>query len=327
MRIMRNISTSVAEQTAASPLAEINDQYRAVFDAVNDGIFISDPTTGRFIEINQAGCQMFGYDKDELIGFDIEKLSSGIHPYTQEEAVAKGAGALSGELQTFEWQCKTKGGDLFWAEVSVRIAQFGPVAAMVANVRDITERKKLNAEVEYMAHYDALTGLANRFMFKTALEGAIAQSLRSGLAGTVMFLDLDHFKEVNDTHGHAIGDRLLCLVADRLQASGQVDMSVFRIGGDEFAILLDGPYESAQLAALANRLIATVSSPYVIDGMAVQIGASIGMAFHGPDARDPETLMSRADIALYRAKSEGRQTFRFYSSAMDGAGFSQVEHS
>lgn len=317
--------TNVAEQTAISPLAGINDQYRAVFDAVNDGIFISDLTTGRFVEINQAGCQMFGYDKDELIGFDIELLSSGIHPYTQEQALAKGSRARTGELQTFEWQCKTKEGDLFWAEVSVRITQFGPAAALVANVRDITERKKLSAEVEYMAHYDALTGLANRFMFKAALEGAIAQSLRSGLSGTVMFLDLDHFKVVNDTRGHAVGDRLLCLVADRLRASINVDLGVFRLGGDEFAILLNGPCESAHVAALASQLIATVCSPYVIDGTTVQIGASIGMALHGPDARDAETLMSRADTALYRAKSEGRQTFRLYGSTVDETGLSVGE--
>lgn len=317
---MRNVRADFAERVVASPLAGIDDQFRAVFDAVNDGIFISDPATGRFIEVNQAGCQMFGYEKGELIGCDIETLSSGVHPYTQEEAIAKGEKALTGELQTFEWQCRTKGGDLFWAEISVRMTQFGPVAAMVANVRDITERKKLTAEVEYMAHYDALTGLANRFMFKAALDRAIAQSLRSGLSGTVMFLDLDNFKGVNDTRGHAVGDRLLCLVADRLQASVHVDLGIFRLGGDEFALLLNGPCESEQIAALASRLISTLSNPYVIDGMAVQIGASIGVAFHGPDARDPEILMSRADIALYRAKAEGRQTFRFYCSAVDGTG-------
>jgi diguanylate cyclase (GGDEF)-like protein/PAS domain S-box-containing protein len=322
---MRDVLTKVAEQTAASPLADIDHQYRAVFDAVNDGIFISDPTTGRFIEINQAGCQMFGYHKSELIGCDIEMLSSGVYPYTQEEAIAKGTGAISGELQTFEWQCKTKAGDLFWAEISVRITQFGPIAAMVANVRDITERKKLSAEVEYMAHYDALTGLANRFMFEAALERAIAQSVRTGDSCAILLLDLDHFKEVNDTRGHAVGDRLLWLVAERLKAAVRVNEGVFRLGGDEFAILLNDPYEQAQIAALASRLIATVSSPFVIHGMVVQIGASIGMASHGPDACHPDTLMWRADIALYRAKAEGGQVYRFYCTAVDGTGTPHVE--
>ncbi|MFW6028382.1 MAG: diguanylate cyclase domain-containing protein [bacterium] len=299
-------------KAAASPLADLDHQYRAVFDAVNDGIFISDPHTGRFIEINQSGCRLFGYDKEELIGQDIEMLSSGIHPYTQEEAIGKGTRAFSEDLQTFEWQCKTKAGDLFWAEVSVRITQFGSTAGLVANVRDITERKKLSAEVEYMAHHDALTGLANRFMFMSALEQAIAQSLRTGNRCAILLLDLDHFKDVNDTYGHPVGDRLLCLVAERLQAGLRVNEGAFRLGGDEFAILLDNPCKPARTAALADRLVATLSSPFAIGDILVEIGASIGVAIQGPRARDADTMMSRADAALYQAKADGRQAYRFY---------------
>jgi diguanylate cyclase (GGDEF)-like protein/PAS domain S-box-containing protein len=314
---MSHVSTENADPITGSPFAVFNDRYRAVFDAVNDGIFISNPTTGRFIEVNESGCHMFGYESGELIGREIEMLSSGVHPYTQEMAIAKGERALAGELQTFEWQCKTKDNVLFWAEVSVRITRFGPTPAMVANVRDITERKRRSAQITHMAHHDELTGLANRFMFKTTLDRAIAHSLRTARGFSVLFLDLDHFKDVNDLRGHLIGDRLLCLVAERLQGGVRFNESVFRLGGDEFALILCEPNEPDEIAALADRLIATISTPFVIDRRQVQVGASIGVAIYGADAGDADTLMSHADIALYRAKAEGRQTYRFYSDAME----------
>ncbi len=428
--------TKSAERTIVSPLAKIDQQYRAVFDAVTDGILISNPLTGQFIEVNQSACQMLGCEKADIIGRDIEMFSSGIHPYTQEMAIEKSKKAYSGEVQTFDWQCKTKNGVVFWAEVTLRYTEFGPTPTIVANVRDITERreqnerfrqlaenitetfwmsnlemtetlyvspgyeaiwgrscqslyenpdnwfeaiheddreriaeivsrqalddnleyrivrpdgevrwiadrafpicddngkiyrlggiarditehKRLRAEIEYMAHYDPLTGLANRFVFKTALDRAVAQSRRTGHRCALLLLDLDHFKDVNDTRGHPFGDRLLRLAAERLQAAARMNEGAFRLGGDEFAILLNDPYEKSEIAALADRLIAAISSPFTIDDVVVEIGISVGIAIHGPNSRDADTLMSHADSALYRAKGEERQNYRFYCDATD----------
>jgi diguanylate cyclase (GGDEF)-like protein/PAS domain S-box-containing protein len=300
-----------------SPLVGVDDRFRVIFDSVNDGIFISNPTTGRFIEVNQPGYRMFGYDKAELIGCDIGLLSSGIHPFTIEMAIEQLRKASLGNPQIFEWQCKTKDGVLFWSEISIRFAELGHTPAVVAIVRDITERKRQHAQIAYMAHHDALTGLANRSMFATAIDRAIAQSICTGKKFAILFLDLDSFKDVNDRLGHPIGDRLLRLVAARLQAGVRTNEDVARFGGDEFAILVSDFQEPEEIAALANRLIVSIGRPFSIDGNAVHVGASIGVSIYEKDASDAETLMCCADIALYCAKAEGRQTYRFHSDAMN----------
>jgi diguanylate cyclase (GGDEF)-like protein/PAS domain S-box-containing protein len=413
------------------------DQYRAIFNAVNDGILITNPVTGRFIEANRSCCEMFGYEMGELTGQPVETLSSGIAPYTRDAAIELCRRAYSGEPQTFEWQCKTKNGFVFWTEVSLRATAFGSTPAIVANVRDIserkeqqerfqqlaenidevfwmsnpektvmlyvspgyepiwgrscqslyddprqwlgaiheddrgrilelaqrqaisdyneeyrivrpdgkirwiadrafpvrddtgriyriagvardiTERKRLDAQISHMAEHDALTGLGNRAAFASTLGRALLHARRSGASPAVLFLDLDNFKDVNAARGHFVGDLLVQLVAERLQRALRFDGSVFRVGGDKFAILPSDAGEPAEVAAVAERLIAAVSRPFVIDGGAIQIGASIGVALAGDGARDPAILMSQAETALYRAKAEGRLTWRFYSAAMN----------
>ncbi|MES1204251.1 MAG: PAS domain S-box protein, partial [Pseudomonadota bacterium] len=175
--------------------------FHEIFEAVNDGIFISDPKTGRFVEINGAGCRMFGYEKADLLGRDVDTLSSGIHPHTTDMAIELNERARQGAPQIFEWQCRKKEGTLFWTEISLRYTDFGQTPAIVAIFRDIAERKRLDAQIVYMAQHDVLTGLANRSMFATALDRAIAQSLRTGRHFAVLCLDLDRFKDVNDLRG------------------------------------------------------------------------------------------------------------------------------
>ena len=300
-----------------SRLSGVDDRFRIIFDSVNDGIFISDPATGRFIDINLPGCKMFGYPKAELIGKGVDALSSGVHPHTQDVAVELNEKARLGTPQIFEWTCKTKEGVLFPVEISLRYTELDRRPSIVAIIRDISERKRLDAEIVYMAQHDVLTGLSNRAMFTVALEHTIARSLRDGTKFAVLYLDLDQFKDVNDTRGHLAGDRLLRIVAHRLQAGVRRKEDVSRFGGDEFAILLGDVQEPEQISGLANRLIDAVSSPIVIDGDEIYVGVSIGVSIYGEDAFDAETLLSHADIALYRAKAEGRQTHRFFSDAMN----------
>jgi diguanylate cyclase (GGDEF)-like protein/PAS domain S-box-containing protein len=439
---MSKVRTGPAQRPAAAGLADFNgrsceDPYRAIFNGVNDGILITNPVTGRFIEANRSCCEMFGYEMGELTGQPVETLSSGIAPYTRDAAIELCNKAYTGEPQIFEWQCKTKNGFVFWTEVSLRATTFGSTPAIVANVRDIserkeqqerfrqlaenideafwmsnpektvmlyvspgyeaiwgrscqslydnprqwleavheddrarilelaqrqatdayneeyrivrpggevrwisdrafpvrddtgkiyrvagvardvTERKRLDAQISHMAEHDALTGLGNRAAFASTLGRALLHVRRSSAALAVLFLDLDDFKDVNAARGHFVGDQLVQLVAERLQRALRLDGSVFRIGGDQFAILLGDAGEPAEVAAVAERLIAAVSGPFVIDGGAIQVGASIGVAMAGDGARDPAMLMSQAETALYRAKAEGRQTWRFYSAAMN----------
>jgi diguanylate cyclase (GGDEF)-like protein len=182
---------------------------------------------------------------------------------------------------------------------------------------DITARRVAEQKVVFMARHDALTLLPNRVVFRERIEAAAAQASRSVAAAAVLCLDLDYFKKVNDTLGHAVGDLLLCAVAERLCACvRQVDMAA-RFGGDEFAVVQVGPERVEDVAALAQRIIDVLGVPYVVDGHTVIVGVSVGIAMVPADGSDPDTLLKHADIALYRAKGEGRGAYRFFEPRMD----------
>jgi diguanylate cyclase (GGDEF)-like protein/PAS domain S-box-containing protein len=184
-------------------------------------------------------------------------------------------------------------------------------------VGTVISRKATLALVERMAGYDMLTGLPNRRLFIGALEQAIGRAHRSGQSFGVLYLDLDHLKDTNDTLGHPAGDRLLQIVAERLQANVRETDTIARFGGDEFAAIGIDVREAADAAMLAEKLLYAMSQPFTIDGNEIRSGASIGIALYGPDSPNAEALLSHADVALYRAKADGRGTYRFYTEAMD----------
>lgn len=184
--------------------------------------------------------------------------------------------------------------------------------------RDITERVRAEADVRHLARHDVLTGIANRLVFMEAVEQAIARADRGGNPFAVLYLDLDHFKDVNDTLGHPVGDRLLCAVAERLKQTARKTDVVARFGGDEFAIIAADIDEPTAAANLADKLVTALGKPFLIDGNEIRSGASVGIAVHEPaGANGPEILLSHADVALYRAKSDGRGGYRFFTDAMD----------
>ncbi len=181
---------------------------------------------------------------------------------------------------------------------------------------DVTERRQSEAKISYMALHDALTGLANRVLLNERLEQSLARVKRGDIIA-VHLLDLDHFKHVNDTLGHPAGDKLLRDVADRLRALVRESDIIARMGGDEFAILQTAIGQPADATALARRVIQSVSEPYEIAGRQVVIGTSVGIAFAPSDGLVPDQLMRNADLALYRAKDDGRGTYRFFEAGMD----------
>ena len=186
----------------------------------------------------------------------------------------------------------------------------------VATHNDITERRRAEAKIVYMAHHDALTDLPNRLQLYEQLRHVLAKT-RQGLHVAVFCLDLDRFKEVNDAHGHPVGDLLLKAVADRLrQCIRDVDL-VARLGGDEFAIMQAGASQPTDATALASRLIEVIGAPYELDGKQVRVDLSIGIALAPGDGLDPEQLLKNADMALYRAKADGHGLYRFFEPEMD----------
>jgi diguanylate cyclase (GGDEF)-like protein len=192
-----------------------------------------------------------------------------------------------------------------------------PDGGWVATHEDITEQRRSEVKIEYMAHHDALTDLANRVLLNERLEQALSQRIHRKQLVAVHHLDLDQFKAVNDTFGHPAGDKLLKIVADRLRSLVREADTIARMGGDEFVVVQAPIADPGEATALAQRIIASMSEPFEIDGHLAVIGASVGIAVGPGDGLRPDKLLRNADLALYRAKGDGRGTFRFFESAMD----------
>jgi diguanylate cyclase (GGDEF)-like protein len=195
----------------------------------------------------------------------------------------------------------------------VRTADGGTVTTH----EDITERQRIEARIAHLAHHDALTDLANRVVLRERLEQALIGKRRNEEGVAVLFLDLDRFKEVNDTLGHPVGDKLLKTVADRLRSCVRERDIVARLGGDEFAIVQIGATQPTDAAVLAARIIKLLTEPVVLDGHQMVTGASIGIAIAPNDGTDPDQLLKNADLALYRAKGGGRGIHRFFEPEMN----------
>jgi len=186
----------------------------------------------------------------------------------------------------------------------------------IITFEDMTEVARADERIAYMAHHDALTGLPNRIMLRMRTDEALA-ALQIGGSFAILCIDLDHFKDVNDTLGHPAGDKLLCEVAKRIRSVTRPTDIVARLGGDEFAIVAGAADSTGATTNIASRVVEVTGDPYIINGQIVFVGASVGVAIAPFDGTDPDTLMKNADMALYRAKSEGRGRFAFFETAME----------
>ena len=290
-------------QKAKSPVRENEDEFRIIFDSLSDGIFVVDAHADTIADVNEAGCKLFGLARGELIGRGIEALSTGLPPYTQRDAIALMANAKSGVPQIFEWHCKTKGGQLFWAEISLRCVSLGAADVGLAILRDVTDRKRAQDEIFRMAHIDMLTGLPNRWDFDTTLRREIARFVRYGRPLCVAMADIDHFKLVNDVFGHQIGDLVLKELADFLRNGLRRIDYVARWGGEEFTIFL--PETQIDVAdVLLNRLRADIADR-AIAAIGRALTVSFGVTAYA-NGDDPDCLLKRVDEALYVSKQTGR---------------------
>lgn len=202
-----------------------------------------------------------------------------------------------------------------WWTISAQRMQQGGMRGVAS---DVTAQKRAEERVSYMAHYDGLTDLANRFQFSDALKHAITRCRRDDQV-VVLYLDLDSFKAVNDTLGHPIGDKLLCSIARKIELVAQQDMTVARLGGDEFAVLVAGRNAVQDASELAGAILTSIAQPIIVDSNHVITTVSIGIAHRAFEGADADTLMKQADLALYAAKAAGRNQFAFYVEGMDQA--------
>jgi diguanylate cyclase (GGDEF)-like protein len=189
----------------------------------------------------------------------------------------------------------------------------GTVSGMILSVRDVTQQAQKEEDTRKQAFFDALTGLPNRALLMDRLQQALAAGARSGLGVGVLFLDLDHFKAINDTLGHDAGDALLGEAARRLAALVRKNDTVSRLGGDEFVLVISEAHGPGDAERVAAKAIQSLGCPFALDGNEIRVGASIGIAFAPTDGTDGATLLKYADAAMYQAKREGRSSFRSYS--------------
>ena len=281
-----------------------------------EAILITDPDS-RILRVNEAFQEVTGYSAEEVVGKNPSILKSGRHDaafYQDMWAALLTTGKWSGEI----WD-KRKNGEIYPKAITITAVRDNQhrVTHYVAVFRDITRRKKAAQEIHQLAFYDPLTQLPNRRMLLDRLNQALATSARNDRYGAILFLDLDHFKTINDTKGHAVGDKLLIEVARRLPACVREGDSVARLGGDEFVVVLEGLNEMVDEAAtqaerIAEKIQKELSQSYLLDSDTYQSTVSIGISLFQGHQDCIEDLLKHADAAMYQAKAAGRNTIRFF---------------
>jgi diguanylate cyclase (GGDEF)-like protein/PAS domain S-box-containing protein len=304
----------VLEQQVKARTVELQ-RFRSAMDATGEAIFLTNRTSMRFIEVNATACSMLGYRRDELLQLNPAQLGAGT--LEQLAAVFDATIAGHGGSGPVESEIRCKGGSQLLVEVQRHAQRSDTDWIIVSVVRDITERKQAQEHLKYLAHYDGLTGLPNRTLFYKSLEKTLAHDSENGWQVAVMFIDLDHFKNVNDSLGHVLGDELLVQFSNRLVQCVGIRDIVGRLGGDEFALILLMRNGTQRAALVADKIRDALRVPFKLNGHEVSVTASIGITIHPDDASHPDALLKYADTAMYRAKLAGRNTSRFFTAQMN----------
>lgn len=287
-----------------------------VFESTAEGVMITD-THGDIVAVNAAFCTMTGYTEEEVLGRSPRLLRSERHGegfFARMQAALDETGHWRGEV----WNRRHDGEALpVWLTVSrVDDPQTGEATSYVSLMADISAMKRSEAQLHEMAHHDALTRLPNRLLLDARLEHALERARRDGSRVAVLFLDVDRFKNVNDTLGHPVGDELLCEVATRLRRCVREEDTVARIGGDEFVVVLESVRDRHYAAVAAEKIISAMSGTLDLGSGSVVLTASVGVVLYPDDGEDATTLLKHADAAMYRAKEDGRDQYQFYTRDM-----------
>jgi diguanylate cyclase (GGDEF)-like protein/PAS domain S-box-containing protein len=303
---LRNLKQAEESVLRLASIVEFSED--AIIGETMDGVITS---------WNLAAEKMYGYTMAEAVG---KNLSFLLPSERQTEIRAILEGIRSGQpIQCFETQRLTKAGSVL--DISLSISPLkdasGRVIGASTIARDITTRKAAEKQVQFLAYYDALTGLPNRTLLQDRLAKALAGACRHKHKVAILFLDLDLFKNINDSLGHAAGDRLLQDVAERLKTWGREQDSVGRVGGDEFVLVLNDLKDMPDAAVAAERLMDVMTAEFVVQGRSLNISCSLGISIFPEHGADGETLIKNADAAMYSAKTYGRNNFQFFTSDMN----------
>ena len=299
-------------------------QAAAVFDCTREGVLVTD-AQGLIVHVNRAFMEITGYRRDDVMGQQPSLFKSGRHSslfYQQMFQALERTGEWSGEI----WN-RRKSGEIYpqWQTIRVIHDDHGHISHYVAVFSDISAIKNSEHELAHLAHHDPLTDLPNRLLFTDRTEQALASAQIHKRGCALLLLDLDHFKIINDSLGHNVGDQLLKLVAERLQSLFGPGVTLARLGGDEFAVLAESCPQVVQAAALAQRMLDVIKQPFIFDGHQLFVSASIGISLFPNDALSAEQLLRNADSALFKAKGVGRESYALYTEELTAHAQNRVE--
>jgi len=294
--------------TRASELLALHRLAAEVYRNIHVGVFATDPA-GTIVSVNPAYCTITGYAADELIGCNPRIMKSDRHDadfYRRMWEAISQESVWHGEI----WN-RRKDGTLFLSSETIKTMrdESGCIAHYVGVIIDITEERRALDAMRYQAYHDSMTKLPNRALFMERLQQEIIRAHRNSMLMAVLFIDLDHFKAINDEFGHQVGDDLLKLAAERLSACARASDTVARLGGDEFAVLLNDLGGKGDAARVAHMMLSEMSRPFCIHDRELHVSASIGAAIYPPDGDAAAALLKAADEAMYEAKRSGRRAF------------------
>jgi len=281
--------------------------------------------SGLTTAINETGCSILGYRRDEIIGRHLWSTLCPGDKYAQVEAMFREY-ERKGRVKNYEMVIENaRGEERVWSWNSVnRLDTDGHLIEAVGIANDITELKQSQNELQYLAHHDPLTGLPNRLLLCARLERAIAHAQRRGTQGALLFIDIDRFKNINDSLGHPVGDALLQFAAQRLQGCVRRADTVARLSGDEFTLLLEDIDDVESAVRVAEKVLTAFSQPFCMEGHEVAVTPSIGISVFPRDGDDIDSLLRNADSAMYEAKEKGRNAYAMYSQRMTDAALERV---
>lgn len=301
----------------ASLHRESEEELRAILDNLVEGVITIDEE-GTILSLNRAIETIFGYDRDELIGNNVNSLMPEPHRTSHDDYLTR---YRDTHVQHFigtprEVEGRHRDGSPFPIDISIAEVTLDEQRIFAGVLRDISERRRIqqqlteaNRQLTELALYDHLTGLANRRLFNDHLSQFVARAARRDEKFALLYLDLDSFKPVNDTFGHAAGDQLLAEIASRLRTCVRQGDVVARLGGDEFAVLLENMADDEAIGATATNLLETIAKPVEIGDAEARVSASIGIARHSPTLAAPEAILKAADDAMYAAKRQGKNRY------------------
>lgn len=293
-------------------LQESEERFRNILEHAPIGMAIVS-LSGRFLQVNRALCNIVGYSKEELQGLTFQAIT---HPDDLDLDLANAQRLLSGEIRSYQMEKRyiRKDREVVWIQLTGTVLKDaeGVPLQFVAQIEDVTERRRAQEQIRQLAYYDTLTNLPNRRLLLDRMHHALSQAKHHGRSMAIMFLDLDHFKRINDTLGHDVGDELLKVVARRLSVCIRSGDTVSRQGGDEFVIILEEVAHSQDAALVAEKAIKALNEPVIVREHELHITTSIGIALYPINGTDDALeLMKKADIAMYAAKKAGRNQFSF----------------